>query len=208
MSSAVSERARQRLIAELDVSRETLKKLDLYVETLLRWQRRINLVAPATVEHVWERHILDSAQIARLLDPEDRAIADFGTGAGLPGMIMAIMTQRRIDLVESDQRKAAFLREAARVTSSDVIVHNLRIEALEKEDYDVVVARALAPLDRLLELAVQKIRIGGRIIAPKGKRIEEELTQANKRWTMSVEFIPSLTASDAKIAVMRDVKSR
>ena len=139
------------------VSRETLERLQAYVALLSAWNRRINLVGVNTIGDVWRRHILDSAQLMPLLPEEARVVVDIGSGGGLPGLVLTILGVPEVHLVESDQRKAAFLREAQRVTGAPVIVHAQRAERLPPIPADAIVARAVAPVDNLL-LMVDKFR--------------------------------------------------
>src|SRR5690349_9665552 len=137
------------------VSRETLDRLAAYLDLLRRWQRTINLVGAGTLHNPWRRHILDSAQLVHLLPEGARRLVDLGSGAGLPGLILAIMGVPEVHLIESDRRKAAFLREAARATATPVTVHACRLQAAPPLAADVVTARALAPLPQLLPLAAR-----------------------------------------------------
>jgi len=176
--------------ALVDVSRETQERLAAYVALLTKWNAKINLVGPATLSDVWRRHILDSAQIhERVGDAE--VLVDLGSGAGLPGLILAILGGPQVHLIESDARKCAFLREAARVTDSSVTIHNQRIEAAPTIKADVVTARALAPLAQLLDHAVRFLKPTGKCVFLKGARQAEELTEARKSWHMSVTERPS-----------------
>ena len=169
------------------VSRETVERLQVYADLLIKWQARINLVGPATIPDLWRRHMLDSAQLAPLLP--GGPVLDLGSGAGFPGLVLAIMTGLPVHLAESDGRKCAFLREAIRLTGASASVHNRRIEALAPlvPAPLVVTARALAPLDRLLEMAAPFLGEGTECLFLKGRGGEEELTQAAKGWTMTVE---------------------
>lgn len=177
----------------LDVSRETLDRLRQWVDLLELWQRRINLVANSTLLDPWRRHVLDGGQILRHARPSDRTWADLGTGPGVPGMILAIMGVPEMHLVESDQRKAAFLRESARITGTRVTIHAMRIEQATLPDLDVVTARALAPLDKLLELAVPHMGEGTVALFAKGQALPTELTDASRRWHMKRDVLPSLS---------------
>jgi 16S rRNA (guanine527-N7)-methyltransferase len=133
--------------AETGVSRETLARLEAYAALLLAWNRRVNLVGRGTEEDLWRRHMLDSAQLHPLIPAGARTLVDLGSGAGFPGLVLAILGGPHVHLVESDQRKAVFLREAARVTGAAAMVHAIRIEAAPPLAADIVTARALAPLD-------------------------------------------------------------
>jgi len=177
--------------AELvDVSRETQERLAAYVALLTKWNAKINLVGPATLPDVWRRHILDSAQIHDLVMGAG-TLVDLGSGAGLPGLILAILGGPQVHLIESDARKCAFLHEAARVTATTVTIHNKRIEAAPAIEADIVTARALAPLAQLLDHAIRFLKPGGKCVFLKGARQADELTDARKTWHMVVAERPS-----------------
>ena len=166
------------------VSRETLARLEAYAGLLTRWSDRINLVGRDTLTDLWRRHMLDSAQLRPLIPDGAQSLIDLGSGAGFPGLVLAILGAPGVELVEADSRKAAFLREAARVTEANVTIRPCRIAALPPHPVDVVTARAIAPLDRLLDLAWPFLGPGTACLLPKGERAEEELTLARKDWTM------------------------
>jgi 16S rRNA (guanine527-N7)-methyltransferase len=188
--------------AELvSVSRETLARLEAYAELLIRWSARINLVGRDTLSDLWRRHILDSAQLHRFVPPSASSLIDLGSGAGLPGLVLAILGVPDVELVEADSRKAAFLREAARVTGAAVVIRPCRIQAVPAHAVNVVAARACAPLDRLLDLAAPFLAPDTLCLFPKGERFNEELTLARKAWTMSVSVEQSL--SDRRGVVLR-----
>jgi 16S rRNA (guanine527-N7)-methyltransferase len=180
--------------AGVDVSRETLARLSRYLELLQRWQRAVNLVGASTLADPWRRHILDCGQIAPHVPRAARTVLDLGSGAGLPGLVLALLGVPGVQLVESDQRKAQFLREAARVTQAAVVVHASRIEQLEL-CADVVTARALAPLPRLLELAARFLTSQSLCLFLKGETALDELTQARQSWHMQCEIVPSRSGS-------------
>ena len=186
------------------VSRETLDRLEAYAACLTRWQARINLVGRGTLGSLWDRHIRDSAQLLPLFPDHAEALVDLGSGAGLPGLVLAILGVPSCHLVESDQRKAAFLREAARAAgvSDQVTVHVARVEALDpRPAADVVMARALAPLDRLLGLAEPWLAAGAVGLFPKGRDAEAEIAAAAAHWRMDLERRPS--AVDPQSTILR-----
>jgi len=188
------------------VSRETLVRLTAFGELLLKWNKRVNLIGRDSQQDVWRRHILDSAQLNPLIPPGVRTIADVGAGAGLPGLILSVLnTSAQIRLIESDRRKAAFLREAIRVTQSSAIVHESRVEEVDLPTQDVVIARACAPLDRLLEMVQKLVSIHTVCIFPKGLQAEQELTAARQRWKMQVRQVPSRTDPAGRILVLTEV---
>lgn len=179
--------------AETSVSRETLDRLAAYEATLRKWQPKINLVGPSTLPDAWRRHFLDAAQLFPLLPDGVRVLVDLGSGAGFPGLVLAIMGVPEVHLVESDTRKSAFLREAARAAGASVTVHNKRIEAVSPIAADVVTARALAPLNDLLGWAYPFLQDRGVALFPKGQNVADELTDTTKYWKMQTERFDSRT---------------
>ena len=185
----------------IPVSRETLARLEAYAELLTRWSARINLIGRVTIADLWRRHILDSAQLRAFVPDRARNMIDLGSGAGLPGLVLAILGAPGVELVEADSRKCAFLREAARITEAPVTLRPCRIETVSPHPVDFVTARACAPLDRLLGLAEPFLAPDSECLFLKGERVGEELTLARKRWTMT----PSLhqSRSDPRGVVLR-----
>ncbi|MBK3732209.1 16S rRNA (guanine(527)-N(7))-methyltransferase RsmG [Azospirillum brasilense] len=179
--------------AATGVSRETLDRLAAYEATLRKWQPKINLVGPSTLPDAWRRHFLDSAQLYPLLPDGARVLVDLGSGAGFPGLVLAILGVPEVHLVESDSRKCAFLREAARVAGASATVHNKRIEAVPPIAADVVTARALAPLNDLLNWAHPFLQDRGAALFPKGQNVADELTDTTKYWKMRTERFDSRT---------------
>lgn len=179
------------------VPRETRERLLTFERLLRRWNAHINLVAPASLDDLWHRHIDDSLQLAPLLPKTGLAI-DIGSGAGFPGLILALATGLPFLLVEADQRKAAFLREAARATATVVEVAACRIEAVRRTG-DVVTARALAPLPRLLALAAPLLRPDGVCLFLKGADAAAELADAQTHWRFIAEQHASITHPDGVI---------
>ena len=186
------------------VSRETLDRLTVYLDLLVKWQARINLVGKGTLGDPWRRHFLDSAQIWPLLPEKTEILVDLGSGAGFPGLVLAILGVPDVHLVESDQRKAAFLREAARATATDVTVHPTRIESMDVIPAQVVTARALAPLVELIGLAAPFLRQGAVGIFPKGRSADRELTAARRKWKMRVTARQSRSDPAGTILVIED----
>ncbi len=189
-----------------DVSRETLARLEAYAERLRAWQGAVNLVGAATLADVWRRHFLDSAQLLPLLPPGTRTLVDLGSGAGFPGLVLAILGVPDVHLIESNRRKAAFLNEVARVTGTDVTVHAARIEDLPAFPADAVTARACAPLPRLLSYAARFLDSGGVALLLKGREVERELTDAAKTWKMRVERLSSRAGPGGVVLKLRDIR--
>lgn len=188
---------------EMGVSRETLARLERHAALLERWQKSINLVSNATLGDLWRRHMLDSAQLHTLLPANTRALLDIGSGAGFPGLVLAVMGVPEVHLVESDNRKAVFLAEALRQTGDHgrVRLHRCRVEELEPFTVDVVTARALAPLPELLGFSEPFLGISTNCLFLKGERVEAELTAAAKDWKIQIERIAS--RSDPRGVVLR-----
>lgn len=219
---------------DLDVSRETMARLELYAALLEKWSKTINLVSLASLPELWRRHMLDSAQLLALLPPpppgRPRILLDLGSGAGFPGLVLAILGAGEVHLVEADGKKAAFLREAVLLTGTAAKIHNLRIEDLPAIPADVLTARALAPLPRLLDLVAPffrdakfgeaneqantsrgsdaDVRQGGAgcgsgptALFLKGRNVDRELTDAAEMWMMRMQAIPS--RSDPKGRILR-----
>ena len=199
------------LIGDLNVSRETFDRLKLYEELLLKWNPRINLVSKATLSEIWERHILDSAQLFSQADEKGMNWLDIGSGGGFPGMVVAILSSelvptRAITLVESDQRKCAFLRTVARETDCNVQVISDRIEKINPLMADVLSARALADLSKLLEFAVYHLSPNGICLFPKGSSWEKELHSAQDSWRFQYEAIKSETSDEAVILRIDEIE--
>ena len=192
------------------VSRETRDALEVYVRELRRWQVVKNLVGPRTLDDVWTRHVADSLQLAPL--GPGGVWADLGSGAGLPGLVIAIARPGTlVHLIESDRRKCAFLRQAARLCGASVRIWDERIEtAAAKLDPvpDIVTARALATLDKLLELSEPLLRNGAIGLFPKGRDHRSELTHAAECWKFSADLIPSRTDPEGSILRIRDFAGR
>lgn len=193
---------------EAGVSRETMRRLEAYAELLVSWSARINLVGRATLDDVWRRHFLDSAQLRALIPEGTTSLVDLGSGAGFPGLVLSILGVPGVELIEADTRKAAFLREAARVTGAPALIRGCRIEAVAPHAVDVVTARACAPLDRLLTFAEYFIGPRTACLFLKGARAEEELTDAGKGWTMVSSRFPSRADPGGCILLLEQVARR
>jgi 16S rRNA (guanine527-N7)-methyltransferase len=195
----------------IPVSRETLARLDRLVEALLLWQRTTNLVASSTLDRLWSRHVVDSLQLLPLA-PDATVFADLGSGAGFPGLAVACALADRpgaqVHLVESNGKKAAFLREAIRITGVPATVHAQRIEDFAAGftgRLDAVTARALAPLPQLLDLAAPLLKTGVLGLFPKGQDVEAELTAASKSWSIRYDLAPSKTDPVARIVIVKSL---
>ena len=188
----------------LNVSRETIEKFQAYLTLLEKWQRRINLVSNSTLAEAWQRHILDSGQLAAHYPPKTRHILDVGSGAGFPGLVLAIMGGVMVDLVESDQRKAVFLSTVVRELGLSAKVHSQRIETMPNLCADVITARALAPLPKLLNLIETQVSPECVCLFLKGASVEDELTNLQSYSTMICETHPSLSGSTGVVLEMKN----
>jgi len=187
------------IAAQLDVSRETMRKLETYVALVEKWQPRVNLVSPASLPDIWMRHVWDSAQLAPYISPGSPRLVDVGSGAGFPGLVLAILTDAECHLVESDQKKAVFLRTVIRECGLMAMVHNDRIENMPCLKASVITARALAPLDRLLPLLETQLRPGTRCLFLKGAQAKAELEVLGAWSNLAWRLHPSLTNPDGSV---------
>jgi 16S rRNA (guanine527-N7)-methyltransferase len=183
-------------------------RLAVFEATLRRWNGAINLVSQRDLPVLWARHIEDSLQLAVLADPPPGRAIDLGSGAGFPGLVLAIATGMHVDLIEEDQRKCAFLREAARVTEAPVSVHAARIERVDLPPAPVLTARALAPVARLLVLGERLLAPGGACWFLKGRGIDAELEAAGREWTMRVERWVSRTNPEGVVLRLSGISRR
>jgi len=184
------------------VARETLRLLTIYVDLLIEWNERVNLVAPSTLPDVWRRHVWDSAQLIPMIPRETKVIVDIGSGAGFPGLVLAIMLGGpTVHLIESTQKKCRFLEAVAAATGAPVKVHWTRAEEVTGFKADVVTARAVAPLDRLFPLAHPFFGPATVGLFLKGRSLNDELTGATKSWRLDATPIPS--RSDPSGVVLR-----
>jgi len=198
-----------RALALISVSRETENRLDRFVDVLLLWQSKLNLIAPSTLRELWTQHIADSLQLLPLA-PDARTWVDFGTGGGFPGAVIACALAdkpgAKVHLVESNGKKVAFLREAVRATGAPAIVHLERAEKFGEscaEPVHVVTARALAPLKTLCDQAFPLMSRGAIALFPKGQDVDAELTDAAKYWRLEATKVPSKTNPEGSIVVIR-----
>ena len=188
----------------LNVSRETIKKFQAYLTLLEKWQRRINLVSNSTLGEAWQRHILDSGQLAAHYPPQTKHILDVGSGAGFPGLVLAIMGGVTVDLVESDQRKAVFLSTVIRELGLPAKVHNQRIETMPNLRPDVITARALASVPKLLNLIETQLHPESACLFLKGASVEDELTNLQSYSTMVATTHPSLSGSTGVVLELKN----
>ena len=195
--------------AEFSATAEQIAKLETFAALLRQWQTAVNLVARDSLDVIWHRHFADSAQLSRLIPPDSTCL-DFGTGAGFPGMVIAILsseTGTRVHLVESNARKCAFLQEVARQTGTAVEIHKARVEAIAAggtvNHVDVVTARGVAPLITSLEWSAPFFRVGAVGLFLKGRRADQEIADARKAWSFDLRALPSATDPEARVLEVR-----
>lgn len=200
-----------RSLAHLNVSRETTERLEIYADLLRRWNPKINLVAPSTIDDLWTRHFADSAQILKLAPETPGHWADLGTGGGFPGLVIAILLHdrsrsSRVTLVESDARKSAFLRTVLRETGATADVITDRIENVRPLSASILSARALAPLSKLLEFAERHLAKDGCALLQKGKTWEKELHEAKSVWHFNCHVDTSVVQDTSVILSVTGVR--
>ena len=194
------------------VSRETYEKLFVFHKTLVKWQDSINLISKSTVKSIWERHVLDSAQLYKFVRDIEGNIIDFGSGAGFPGLVLAIMGKKNIHLVESDYKKCVFLKEIAMSTETDITIHNCRIEDLSFINVDLITCRALASLSKLIDYAeifinksLEEKQKLPKMLFLKGKSCFSEVMEVKKTKKISLKEYPSITDKNGRILYINKV---
>ncbi|WP_342077482.1 16S rRNA (guanine(527)-N(7))-methyltransferase RsmG [Yoonia sp. SS1-5] len=200
------------LIAEQLVSRETMTALQEFEALVRKWTKSINLVAPSTINDIWDRHIVDSAQIFKYAPDSFRTWTDIGSGGGFPGIVVAIMAREhhptsRFTFIESDRRKATFLRTAIRTFDLRAAVLDQRIEQAVPQQADVVSARALTSLSMMFEMLQRHLSPQGIAVLHKGRRHDNEVAEARKLWRFELEEHASLTDPEARILAIQGIQS-
>jgi 16S rRNA (guanine527-N7)-methyltransferase len=201
------------VVRETGVSRETVARIRAYLAVLDDWRERINLIGPGEGRHLWRRHVLDSLQLLKEIFPTDLRLADLGSGAGFPGLVLACALADRegasVTLVEKSVRKSQFLEAAITAVGLPARVLNQRLEdPAPKERFDVVTARALAPLPKLLGYAHGWLKPSGKALLMKGRDAVKELTLARESWTFEVSSGPSLSSPEGQILKVSNLRPR
>ncbi len=201
------------MLTGVDVSRETIQDLETFSTLVTKWTPKINLIAKSSADDIWDRHIIDSVQIYKYAPKQFGTWVDLGSGGGFPGIVMAVLGKAkqptaRFVLVESDQRKAAFLRTAIRELGVSAEVVAERIEAAPPQEADVVSARALTPLSGLLPLVSRHIAANGIALLHKGKQASQEVAEARKQATFELEDHASFTDPQARILAIQRITLR
>lgn len=198
------------LEADTGVSRETLDKFKTYGDLLIKWQKAKNLVANSTLDDIWRRHFLDSAQMARpirdVFGDKQLTIMDIGSGAGFPGLVLSTMGVGEAHMVESNGRKCIFMRQVSRETGANAQVHNQRIEEISPFPVDIITSRACARIVQLLDWATPFLNPSVEMWLLKGETADEELTEAKAYWNMTVSREKSLSDPSGAILRLRDIK--
>jgi len=189
-----------------NVPRGTFLRLQLFTELLKKWQKTINLISQSTISNIWNRHIIDSAQLIDFI--KGNSVIDIGSGAGFPGLILAILGVGEVTLVESDGRKAAFLREAARVTNSNVVIKNQRVEEVSLPDSSTITARGFASVNDTLYSLNNTLNNSHNILLLKGKNYNQEITEARLHWLFDCDVIPSITDKEAAILSLTHISRK
>ena len=202
----------ENLQEKLIVSRETLSELQLYQSMLVDWQNKVNLVSKNSLSCAWERHFLDSAQLYKYIPVTAGKIIDFGSGAGFPALVLAIMSKKRTPYlnfvaVESITKKTVFLKEVCSRLQLKVRIENQRIESLPTEKFDVITSRAMCSLDKLLGYSLRFCQQNTICIFPKGKTFEEEILEAKKNYRFNCQIEQNLLSDEGKILIITDIKS-
>ena len=194
------------------VSRETFKKFEIFIEVLLKWQKSVNLISNSTINTIWKRHFLDSAQLYTYSQDIKGNILDIGSGAGFPGMILAMMGNNNVNLIESDQKKCIFMREVARLTNTKVKIYNCRIEDLDYMKPELIISRALAPLSKLIEYVdnhmnknIEENKATPKLLFLKGKNYNNEIYDLLKIRKLEIEIFPSITDDFGKVLYIKNI---
>jgi len=190
-----------------NVSRETLERLKQFEALLVKWNKAINLISKGEKE-IWQRHIIDSAQLLPLLKNNSTILTDLGSGAGFPGLILSYLGVENVHLVESDGRKCAFLTEAARLSPGKITIHHCRIEQIEPWETHVITARALAPLSKLIEMASVFGNKPEQYLFLKGAQVRTELDEAARQWKFDHQLHASVTQTEGFIVELTNLSKR
>lgn len=200
-------------IKKYNVSRETFEKLKSYNQTLVEWQKKFNLVSKSSMENAWSRHFEDSAQLFEYIPENAKSLIDFGSGAGFPAMVIAIIAGEKtpylnVVMVESIRKKTLFLNAVANVTKTPVTIINDRIENIPLQNFDVITSRAMASLKELLEYAYKFCHKNTVCIFPKGKKYASELSEAHKFWRFKCRVVQSIVSEEGKILIINNISKK
>lgn len=199
-------------VVENSVSRETLERLKAYEVSLHEWQKKFNLVSNASLEDAWNRHFLDSMQLFNFIPKTARTLCDFGSGAGFPGMVLAIMAKEKtpylkVSLIESIRKKTLYLNEVNKITEANAVIINDRIENIPPQSFDVITSRAMASLKDLLNYTKKFFGKNTVCIFPKGKSYAEEIAEAEKFWKFDCKIVPSEMSREGVILIITNLSA-
>lgn len=190
-----------------ELSDAQIKNLEDFVLLLLQENNQFNFIGKSTIEDIWNRHILDSAQLLKFIENKNLKFADFGSGAGFPGLVLSILGLKEIHLVEKAFRKSDFLRRAKSFSNNRVFVQQTVLENLTNIEFDSILSRALAPLDKLLDYSVKFLKKDGYCLFLKGKNLEKEIAVAKNKFKFDYELHPSLTSSESNIIKILNISN-
>jgi len=184
------------------------KNLEDFIVSLLQKNDEFNFIGRSTTDNVWERHVLDSAQLMRFINDKNAKFADLGSGAGFPGIILSILGLREINLIEKSFRKSEFLRSSKSFSQNRIFVHQSKLEELSNIEFDCIVSRALASLDKLLDYSLKFLKKDGYCLFLKGKNLEQEIALAKKSFEFEYELHPSLTSQESNIIKVSKISKK
>ncbi len=190
------------------LNQAAINNIEEFVILLLKENHNFNFIGKSTISDIWDRHILDSAQILQYIDDKNVKIADLGTGAGFPGVVISILGAREVHLIEKSVRKCEFLRKAKMLSPNRLYVHQARIEEIEEQKFDVLTSRALASLEKLLDYNLKFVKNDGYGLFLKGKNLNEEIEVAKKIFDFKYELFPSLTSDESAIIKVWEVRKK
>ena len=201
------------IIEIYNVSRETIDKLEKFQNMVLEWNKQLNLISKASEQNIWERHILDSLQLCQFIDNTDKTLYDFGSGAGFPGVVLAIVSKQlfpklKVNLIESISKKTKFLDEVNKKLDLEMNVINDRVEKLKLPCADIITSRAMASLEKLLNYAKPLCNDKTKLIFPKGEKWEEEIKMAKNKWNFDYKCTQSLTNSNGCILQINKIRRK
>lgn len=189
-----------------DLILQNKDKLENYIKFLLEYNNKINLIGKSTIEDIWNRHIIDSLQLINIIENKNIKVADLGSGAGLPGIPLSIVGIKEVHLFEKSIRKCEFLEKAKNFSKNKIIVRNENLYNVKDKTFNIIVSRALANINLLLEFSQNLSNQNTKLIFLKGKKIYEEINEAKKYWKFNYELIDSITSSEGKIIIINDFK--
>lgn len=196
------------LLKKVHVPRETIYKLEEYTEKLMRWNKQINLIGKGTINNIWYQHILDCAQIVKYIGNFQLSLTDFGSGAGLPGVILSILGVNEVHLIEKNAKKVAFLNGVKSISEEKIYIHNENIHSLAGWKSEIITSRALASLKELFDFTYKFTDNNSKILFPKGKTVDTEINDAQKTWSFEYQKHESMTSSEGCILEIKNLKRR